>query len=275
MSSDRIAQVAEFLQVIANLVASAAYDTIRARQVLDLEQLRDSLIHMIVHDLRTPLTSIIGGLQTIVHTEYAPDMTREFLPVALDGANALLELVNTLLDINKMESGEMKLDLQPLRFAQIAEDALNQVRVLARERDQELSTSISADLPAVAADAEKLRRVVVNLLGNAIKFTQHGGYITLSAQPHEGGLRFSVSDDGPGIPPEYRDRVFEKFGQVESRAEGVKNSTGLGLTFCKMVVEAHGGRIWVESEVGKGTTFSAFIPGKPHGPLGAGVPPAA
>lgn len=263
MPREKIAEVAEFLQVLASLVASAAYDTLRAEQVLQLEKLRDDLIHMIVHDLRTPLTSIIGSLHTILGTDYDSEITREFVPSSLDSANTLLEMVNTLLDINKMESGQMKLELSPVDFAEIAEAALGQVKGLARERGQELSTDIDPNCPVIKADREKLRRVVVNLLGNAIKFTQDGGQIKLSARCQDGSLLFSVSDNGPGIPPEYRAKIFEKFGQAETQQGGHQHSTGLGLTFCKMVAEAHGGRIWVESEVGKGSTFSVLIPAAP------------
>ena len=101
---------------------------------------------------------------------------------------------------------------------------------------------------------------MVNLLGNALKFTQAGGEVKLSVAPTDEGVLISVTDNGPGIPPEDQARIFEKFGQAQTREEGRKHSTGLGLTFCKMVAEAHGGRIWVESEVGKGSTFSVLVP---------------
>ncbi len=117
-------------------------------------------------------------------------------------------------------------------------------------------------MPLLRADQDKLGRTLVNLLGNAIKFTRQGGVITLTAR-HDAPQReviFSVSDTGEGIPKEAFERIFEKFGQVETRQGGRKMSTGLGLTFCKMTVEAHGGRIWVEGELGKGSTFSFTLP---------------
>lgn len=262
MAPERVEQVAEFLQVITSLVASAAYDTLRARQVLELEKLRDDLVHMIVHDLRTPLTAIMGGLQTVVEADFEQPLTREFVGLALSSAETLLEMVNALLDIHKMESGEMTLNLEPLDFGAIARAAADQVRGLAHERGQELVLDIAPDCSeGVYADGEKLRRVCVNLLGNAVKFTQDGGRIELSACCEDEGLLFCVQDNGPGIPPEYQERIFEKFGQVEQRNAGQRHSTGLGLTFCKMVAEAHGGRIWVDSEPGKGSRFCVFIPG--------------
>jgi len=260
MPRERIAEVAEFLHIIAGLIARAAYDSIQAQKILELQELRDSLIHMIVHDLRTPLTSIMGGLQTVVDTEYESEITQEFVPTALSSADALLEMVNTLLDINKMESGEMKLGLAPVEFAAVAQAALEQVKGLAREHNHELVSELDPTCPAIRADEDKLRRVAINLLGNAIKFTPGGGHIRLTSRCTQEGIIFSVSDDGPGIPEEDRARIFEKFGQVQSRQEGHKYSTGLGLTFCKMVAEAHGGRIWVDSELGKGSTFSVLLP---------------
>ena len=260
MSQTRLDDVAGFLQVITTLLTKAAYETIRAAQVMELEKLRDGLVHMIVHDLRTPLTGITGGLQLVMDTDYDTEVTQEFVPMALRSANTLIEMVSTLLDINKIESGEMELDLTSVDFGQVADFALDQVRGIAQERGQTLLFEIPADCPPIRADEEKLRQIVVNLVGNAIKFTQDGGEIKLSAVCGEDTLTFGVSDNGPGIPPEDRDRIFEKFGQVESRKSGRKHSTGLGLTFCKMVVEAHGGRIWVDSEVGKGSTFGASIP---------------
>ncbi len=264
MPEGKLSQVAGFLQTIAELVVSAAYDTLRARQVLELEELRDSLVHMIVHDLRTPLTSIMGSLQVIQESEYDADLTHELVPMALSSSETLLELINMLLDINKMESGELQLDVAPVDFAQVAQAAVDQVRGLATEQGQELVLTVAPDCPVVQADGELVRRVVVNLLGNAIKFTQAGGRIELSAHGEDGGLVFSVSDNGPGIPEEDQARIFEKFGQAAAHKKRRKYSTGLGLAFCKMVAEAHGGRVWLESAVGRGSSFSVFLPPAPR-----------
>ena len=264
MPRERIAEVAEFLHIVAGLVARAAYDSIRAQRILDLEELRDSLIHMIVHDLRTPLTSVIGGLQLVVDTEYEQELTEEFVSAGLVSAKRLLEMVNTLLDISKMEQGELELDIGEVDFNQLAEQAGEQLGGLVIEHDHDLELDLDHQCPPIWADAEKLQRVVVNLLGNAVKFTPGGGHIRLTSQCTQEGLIFSVSDDGPGIPEEDRARIFEKFGQAQSRLEGHQYSTGLGLTFCKMVAEAHGGRIWVDSELRKGSTFSVFLPVRPE-----------
>jgi len=259
MPEGRIVRVAELIRTLANLLATAAYDTLRAQRVMELEALRDSLIHMIVHDLRTPLTSIIGGLETVEQSEYDREIAVEMLPMALTAAQELLEMVNTLLDINKMESGAMQPNLAEVDFAEVAREAVAQVQGLLAEYGHELQTDIGTE-GTVQADPDLLRRVVVNLLGNAIKFARSGGRIRLSARTDESGLTLSVADNGPGIPPEDQKRVFEKFGQAQSRQEGHKHSTGLGLTFCQMVAQAHGGRIWLDSKVGEGSTFHVRIP---------------
>lgn len=269
MSRERIVAVGQLLQVITGFVASAAYETIRAQRILDLEKQRDDLLHMIVHDLRTPLTSVIGGLQTVVDTDYDPEITREFVPMAISGANTLLEMVNTLLDINKLEAGQMTLDLAEVDFGQIAQTALEQVTGLAMEHGDHLQTALTPDCPPVYADGEKLRRVVTNLLGNAIKFTPDGGTITVGDRCDDTGFTFWVQDNGPGIPAEHQERIFEKFGQVDCHGRHARNSTGLGLTFCKLVAQAHGGRIWVESEEQKGSTFLVFIPARQAAPTPA------
>jgi len=260
MTEERLEAMAQFVEVLAGLVTSAAYDTLRAEQVLALEELRDSLVAMIVHDLRTPLTSMIGSLQTLVDSEYDGEMAEILVPMALSSSEQLLEMVNTLLDINKMESGELDLQLGEVNLCEIAETAIKLVQGLATEYEHAVMTEVADGLPPLTADGELLRRVMVNLLGNALKFTQAGGEIKLVVAPTDEGVLISVTDNGPGIPPEDQARIFEKFGQAQTRQEGRKHSTGLGLTFCKMVAEAHGGRIWVESEVGKGSTFSVLLP---------------
>jgi signal transduction histidine kinase len=161
-----------------------------------------------------------------------------------------------------MEQGSLTLDCADLDARCIVESAVQQVAPLADEQRLVLVTEVAPDLPSLYADEEKLQRILVNLLGNAVKFTPVGGRITIPVRRSEGerSLQFQVTDSGEGIPAEAFDRIFDKFGQVEDRKAGRLMSTGLGLTFCKMAVQAHGGRIWIESELGKGSTFSFTIP---------------
>jgi signal transduction histidine kinase len=231
------------------------------KQLQELETLRDSLTHMIIHDLRTPLTSLLTGLQTVEMLGELNNDQREVLTLAARGGQTLLAMINDLLDIGKMEEGSPTLDRIELDPRGLAERAVLQVAYLAREKGIALEQRVSPDLPLLDADDEKLLRTLVNLLGNAIKFTPAGGRVTLSVEPESReALLFRVTDTGEGIPKEAFARIFEKFGQVETRKAGRRMSTGLGLTFCKMVVEAHGGRIWVESEPGRGSAFSFVVP---------------
>ena len=227
-----------------------------------LERLRDDLTQLIVHDLRTPLTSLLVGLKTL---DYSPEIKatdREILSLSITGGETLLGMINDLLDIGKMEDGSLKLERAPIPPTVLVADAVQQVSALALEKDLTVSVELEPDLPDITVDADKLRRTLVNLLGNAVKFTPEGGRITISGAslPAEAVARFSVRDTGEGIPPEEFGHIFEKFGQVSSRKAGRKMSTGLGLTFCKMIVEAHGGRIWVESEPGQGSKFFFTMP---------------
>jgi signal transduction histidine kinase len=230
-----------------------------------LEEQRDSLTHMIVHDLRTPLCSVISGLQTVpVMGELNADQ-EEMMGIALEGGQTLLGMINGLLDVDKMEAGAMQLDYAALDARELLASATAQVAQLAAANQLTLLQQPEDDLPYFEGDEDVLKRVLVNLLGNAIKFTPAGGTVTTSISRVQGGkfLLFSVSDTGEGIPTEAFARIFEKFGQVESRQSGRLMSTGLGLTFCKLAVEAHGGRIDVDSTAGKGSFFFFTVPLKP------------
>jgi PAS domain S-box-containing protein len=235
-------------------------------QLRGLDRLKNDLTHMIIHDLRTPLTSLLGGMQSMELLGELNADQREMLSVSISGGQTLLGMINDLLDISKLEDGSLKLDCADLRAADVAERALNQVAGLANTQQLSLVREIDPGVPPLHADGDKLVRTLVNLLGNAIKFTPAGGSVTLAVRRDEAerAVLFQIRDTGEGIPREAFQRIFEKFGQVESRKAGRKMSTGLGLTFCKMVTEAHGGRIWVESELGRGSTFSFTVPLPPY-----------
>jgi len=231
----------------------------------EVEALRDDLTGMIVHDLRTPLTSLLSGVQALRFVGGREPAEQEILNNAIGGGETLLAMINDLLDISKWESGSLVLDKQPLQPADAIEYALTQTAPLARRNGLRVARNIPSDLPAIGADRDLLRRSLTNLLGNAVKFTPRGGIVTVSASydPAEAAVVFAVGDTGEGIPAHQVLRIFDKFGQVESRKAGRKMSTGLGLTFCKLVAEAHGGRIWVESKLGKGSRFLFTIPAAP------------
>jgi len=232
------------------------------RRSQELERMRDDLTNMIVHDLRTPLTSVITGLQTMEVMGELDETQRELLNITLVGGQTLLGMVNDLLDISKMEDGSLQIETKEIAPGDLIDTAVRQVYSLASSKNLKLVTEIAPLIPSLVADNDKLLRTLVNLLSNAIKFTPTGGKVTVAACISEDGksLQFSVRDTGEGIPPDAFGRIFEKFGQVETRTAGRKHSTGLGLTFCKLVAEAHGGSIWVESKMGDGSTFTFTIP---------------
>ncbi|HEX9997060.1 MAG TPA: ATP-binding protein [Abditibacterium sp.] len=241
---------------IAKNVAEDNYSRLK-----ELETLRDSLVHMIVHDLRTPLTAIIGGMETVSFLGELNEMQRESLTIASNGAQTLLDMINDLLTISKMESGALSIAAREVHAGEIIPRVLTQVAGLGCQKSVALHHEVAGGLPAFLADEEMVCRVLVNLMANAIKFTPSGGVVRLHAQldPQGDGLLFAVNDTGCGIAPEAFEHIFDKFGQVEGSG-GTRTSTGLGLTFCKMAIEAHGGRIWVESTEGQGSTFSFVLP---------------
>lgn len=241
----------------------------------ELEKMREDLTRMIVHDLRSPLTSIMGGLHLLREAFETPSARAEMLlDIATTSSQQMLELVDSLLDISQLEAGQMRLEIKARSLPDLIDRARERVAPLALEDGIILQSDLPPDLPPVAVDEDLVTRVLVNLLDNAIKFSPQGSVVSVrangvSAVPtFEGSsesasqhyVSVSVTDTGPGIPEEYREKVFEKFSQVEEQESRRGRGSGLGLTFCKLVVEAHGGRIWVESQMGQGSTFTFTLP---------------
>jgi len=235
------------------------------KSLQELEKLRDGLTNMIVHDLRTPLTAVISGMQTVQILGDLNSDQQEMMTLAEQGGKTLLHMIGDLLDVEKLESGAIQLDYSVVVAVDLVATATAQVASLIDLKNQTLTCQVASDVPPFRADADKLTRILVNLLGNAIKFTPVGGHLTLAV--HVGGtervaeqsLVFSVSDTGEGIHPDAFERVFEKFGQV-SPQHGGRLGTGLGLTFCKLAAEAHGGQMGLVSVLGAGSTFTCTIP---------------
>ncbi len=240
----------------------------------ELERLRDSLTHMIVHDLRTPLTSLLSSVKTVAQLgdSLPPDRRARLLALASRGGDALVEMINDLLDVHKLEGGHGILHRASGDLAPVLRRAAEQVEGVAEEAGVTLTVDlggleIAGERAALFFDAAKIERVAVNLLGNAIKATDDGGKIGLRASWQSGadgaGVRVEVSDTGSGIPAEHLEHLFEKFyrvGGTDESSDVRRGSTGLGLTFCKMTVDAHGGTLSVRSEVGVGTTFVFTLP---------------
>jgi signal transduction histidine kinase len=226
----------------------------------ELEITRDNLVHMVVHDLRAPLTALISSLDFLRSGTHEKLNRTEnaCLANASDSAALLSEMIDTLLDISRLEAGKMPLspareDLEPL-----ARSVATTLTPLLGHRRVTWETP-RAPLHAVC-DAPIVRRILTNLLDNAIRHTQPDGMLVLKIRRGADGAFLSVTDDGPGISPEFHTKIFEKFAQHGPRK---KQTTGLGLTFCKLAVEAHGGRIGVTSEPNHGCTFWFTLPDAP------------
>jgi len=253
-------------QVRSLLRTKHLYDDLQ-RAKRDLEGLvrhRDRLTHMIVHDLRSPLAGIVGTFQYVLEDEDSKldPPARDLLGMSLESGQTLMGMVNDLLDISKMTEVGLPLDLEPVDVRAVAEAAIRQLARFAAQKPVELRSEVPEGLPPVPADREKLQRVLVNLVSNAVKFTPARGQVRLTAYTDDaaGTMNFAVSDTGMGIPEKDRERIFELFAQVESGGPERRQGTGLGLTFCRMVVQAHHGTITVDSEEGKGSTFTVHLP---------------
>ncbi len=223
----------------------------------ELEKQRDQLVHMIVHDLRSPLTSIMIVAKMLEKRAQNP-LEEESLDIILESSKQLNEMIATMLDISRMESDKMPLQLEPCDLRGVLSAAVSSLRGLF------MKTRLHYEPPEKAVvgfcDRKIMQRVVENLLTNAAKFAGKAGSIRLEMVENGGEVRISVHDTGPGIPPEYHSLIFEKFGQAPAGQKKSNFSSGLGLTFCKIAVEAQGGLIGVESEVGRGSTFWFTVP---------------
>lgn len=223
------------------------------------EQMKQEFVQMISHDLRTPLTSLQTTLALTANGSYGELSERGSLRIAQseESVQRLIDLINQLLDLEKIEAGNLQLEVKPISVNQILERALASAQGYADKQHVVLDAKEQDDLPNLIGDEQRLVQVVVNLLGNAIKFSPQGGRVTLAAQMFgETSVRISVTDEGPGIQSDQLAAVFDRFRQVGPSRGG----TGLGLAICKAIVEAHGGSINVVSEVGEGSTFSLIIP---------------
>jgi signal transduction histidine kinase len=225
------------------------------------EARRDDLVHMTIHDLRTPLTSLMSGLQTLDLLLDFEEVPRQIMDITMRGAQSLTEMVNTILDVSRGEAGLLHLGKAACSPEALVTFALEQVKYASQQRTHRLSFEVDPALPEVSVDKNKIQRVLINLLGNAIRHTPDGGdiHVAVKKAPLSANTQWSVTDTGVGIHPDDLETIFEKFGQARTTARNGA-STGLGLTFCRLVVEAHGGRIWTESQVGKGSTFTFSLP---------------
>jgi two-component system sensor histidine kinase/response regulator len=228
------------------------------RKLQELERLRDDLTRMIVHDLKSPLSAILGTLELAVEGDLGeiPPRLARLLSDARDRGDDMLQMVDNLLEIARLEESQVRLQLDELQVQRFLGQVADEWRVPVERRGASLDVE-SAPAVSLRADEQLLRRIFANLIGNAVRHAGEGVRIRLRAAPEAGpAVRFTVTDDGAGIAPEFQEVIFRRYGSASART----GASGLGLTFCKLAVEAHGGRIWVQSAAGAGSAFHFVLP---------------
>ena len=231
-------------------------------QEKQLEQMREDLTSMIVHDLKNPLAGVIGFAEIMLNRSRKNGINdfEHFLESILQQANTMHDMVNNILEVHKMEDGTMEVEKEIAEFSEIIVKAVQQVEVSAKQKNVTIHSDLPEDFPTIFVDQAKIVRLFANILSNGIKYTPENGSIFIHTRIQRDSILTAITDTGQGIPSEYLDTIFDRFAQVNRKKQGKAASVGLGLYFCKMVVEAHGGKIWAESEEGKGSTFYFTIP---------------
>src|SRR5262245_18740085 len=219
------------------------------------------------HELRTPLAAILGYAELIQEGFYEPQGPKSLDALTRIRSNGkhLLGLINTVLDIAKIESGQFTLNMTEYAIESVVETVRAATESLAQNKKLTLTTSVDKSLPVGLGDEQRITQVLLNLVGNAIKFT-HTGEVSVTAKAVNGHFNVSVTDTGPGISEHERTRIFEQFHQIDSSLTKAAGGTGLGLAIAKQIVEMHGGRIWVESIPGEGATFHMELPVRAQAP---------
>jgi len=234
----------------------------------DLEQLREDLMRMLVHDLKSPLTTILATLELLGDGDMGPLDDRQLQAVrdTEEKAEELLALVDEILEIRHMESAEIALELEPLRPDVLLGEILHDWGRRVEHERAHVTLDVASDAPEFLGDAKLLKRVIGNLLENALTHAGHGVRTALTARREQRGILLIVADDGPGIPKNEREHIFQSFTTVRRPGGSARQrGTGLGLAFCRLAVAAHGGRIWVEDTRGSpsGSAFHVFLPLQP------------
>jgi hypothetical protein len=260
---------------------------ISARKALERE--KEDFVSMLSHDLKTPITAIVGSIDLVREGRLGPlnDEQKEFLDTAVESCADMVDMIDTLLDIHKFEAGMMKLKATEEEVYLLVERAVYGLRAAAEKKGVSLQVEVSAGLPTIMVDRGKVIRLIANLVANAVKFTPAGGVITVAVEEADLGplmgriprtlygavpmveaaercLAIRVTDTGVGIPSDALTSIFDRFVQARNRREGKTQGTGLGLAFCRKVMDAHAGFIWAESALGQGSRFTALFPLRPR-----------
>ncbi len=231
------------------------------RRLEGASQHKSQFLANMSHELRTPLNAILGYTELVLDQIYGPvpEKIDEIIRRVQHSGRHLLGLINDVLDLSKIEAGELRLSLNDYSMAEVVQTAVTAVDALAAEKQLRLTIAVPRDLPTGRGDERRITQVLLNLVGNAIKFTE-AGEVRIAAQASDAEFAVSVSDTGPGIAPADQEKIFEEFRQVDSSSTRSKGGTGLGLSIARRIVDLHGGRMWVESVPGRGSTFSFSLP---------------
>jgi signal transduction histidine kinase len=244
-----------------------------AGEMEGLERLRRDLVANVSHELKTPISALRARLENLLDGVEQPD------PVLIEGmlrqAERLSRLVDQLLDLSRLESGDVPLSMEPVHLAPLVERVVGELAAARADREIRVRNLVEADLQPVMADRERVHQVLFNLLDNAFRFTPRGGEVTVRAVRQNGTCEVSVEDTGPGIPPEHLALVFERFYRVDPARSREDGGTGIGLAIARSVVEAHGGRIWAESDARQGSRFRFVLPAGAEAPAIVGQPDGA
>jgi two-component system, sensor histidine kinase and response regulator len=235
------------------------------RKLRELERVRDDLMKMIVHDLKTPLTSVLATLEMLSDGDFGQVTTPQKVAIGdvESKSEDLLALIDDILEVARIEETNITLALAPMAPGALLAELVHEWGHRFQQEKTTVSVSVADDAPVFTGDKGLIKRVFSNLIQNAVTHSSSPVHLELNARRAGHGVLFTVSDNGPGIPPEYHEVIFRKFGQVEMPRTPRTRSSGLGLTFCKLVVERHRGRIWVKSAEGKGSSFYIELPVDP------------
>jgi signal transduction histidine kinase len=228
----------------------------------EVERMKDEFVSIVSHELRTPMTAINGSLSLVLDGTVGEinEDQQDLLETAKNNTTRLIRLINDILDISKIESGKITMKSEPVDIYSVLRDSMAGIGGFAEKYGVQVTCASEESIPQVMADHDRIIQVVTNLLSNAIKFSPRNGTVHLKAWKDGASLFVSVHDQGIGIPAEYLEKIFEKFQQVDSSAVREKGGTGLGLPICRAIVEEHRGKMWVESDPGRGSTFTFTLP---------------
>ena len=238
------------------LTRALAAEALSRAEAENAVRVRDDVLSIVAHDLRSPLDRIVA-CAPMLHESLSDESREKLVAVIERTAKSMNRLLSDLLDAASIEAGRLAIDIQPIDVAVLLDQALDNYRQQAAEKGVALTLRVAANIRPLFADVGRVQQTLANLLGNALRLTQPGGSISATADFIDGATRFAVTDSGPGISPNQLPHLFERFWQAKVNRRG---GAGLGLAISKGIVEAHGGRIWVESELGKGSTFFFTLP---------------